>query len=186
MIFCNVTISIVVESIGGFFLVNGQNNIPLFNAYHLVNITLLGLISIRILESNFFSKIVYIGLLLHAIIWTYSLVDSGINRFANVAFEFASILLVSIYLFLFLKINLLAEKKLESRSLSYFVMAVIIFFGCNIPGFGFMNYLTVHYREIGANIFIINNVLSTIYYILISYSFYRSFLVVKYNSIDAK
>jgi hypothetical protein len=172
LIFLSVFIGLVTETIGAVLLMSGHRNVELFNIYHIINITLLGIIGTVVYDKGNFRKIVYSLMFLHAAIWIGCIAKYGVAVFANLAFEFASIFLVCIYLFLLIKINLFVDKLSNARSISSFSIAVIIYFGCNIPGFGFMNYLQNHYRKLGSEVFIINCVLSSLYYIIIMYSFY--------------
>lgn len=170
-IFYMTFFSLVVEVTGETLGIMYRSNIWLFNLYLLPNTLLTGIAGTYLFNKVLNKYLIRIGLLIWSIFWFIQLYTNGIAIFANRAFLFGGLLLIVVYL-VSLK-NLFVSTTVFYKQPEFWVaIAVIVYYACNIPSFGLINYLISHHDFAATNLYYINNILSIFYYSLISYSFY--------------
>ena len=172
LIFGSVICGLIVESLGGYMSIKGFNNSWLFNIYILVSTTLITAAGVIYLTIKIAKPIIISILVIWIVFWIIHLINSPIAHFANKAFLSGSVILVS--LFILVLINLINTNRQITHNLPIYLLciAVLLYYACNMPTIGLLDYLLEHYRLLAKNLYIINSSLSIAYYAILSYAFY--------------
>lgn len=146
-------------------------NLWLYNIYILPNLLLLVLTASLLTRLRWLSVLSVAGILLCGSIWSYQVYHSGMNILFHYALLTSCILLVICYLTVLMQ-TIAGSGQQNRQSVILVSIAVLLYYGCNIPLFSFFNYFVAKQgNKIAWNIYIINNLLSVTFYSLLLSAF---------------
>lgn len=149
-----------------------RNNLCVINWFIIIDLLLLGTTGILLLKKitikQFF--VIFLGIVL--IICLASTLDLGLGRELNsVSFLSSGIYLCTLFLVILLQVSTATFP--FGKPEGWLSLAIIIYFGCNVPFFSLFHYLStdkVRWSKLGVYLYFINTGLSFIRYGLVTYS----------------
>lgn len=188
VILLQLAIAFIFELTGLIINLCHINNVVLFNVYMLGDVLLVGFAGILLNERRSIKVFFTCILFSCALIWVWIFLKSELKQFFNWSFVMNCICLCLIYLTALLN-NVMKSRYsivIPGNSEFWVCFAIIIYYGCCIPFFGFMNYLLNHHPKIVQNIYTINVSLAIIRYSIIGLTFnvMSPFKLLKQNKID--
>ncbi len=149
-----------------------HHNVWLLNIFILMDMVLLGISGILLLGKGNIQRLMAYSLAAVFILCLASWAAIGIRTEINtVAFLTSGIYLCLLYMILLFRSSI-SEHPFRQPAL-WLCLALIIYFGCNIPFFSLFHFLSTNserWKKIGFYLYFINTALSLIRYSLVSYS----------------
>jgi hypothetical protein len=178
LIFTYVVCAFIVESIGGVLFLKHIHNSFLFNLFLPVCVSLLVSAAISCIKYLAVKKVLWALLAVWWIIWLGSIIKNGFSSYLGIAFPTAFIFIALSYIIVILLLNNEVLKGQYKIPLYVACIAIVVFFGCNIPGYSVTSFLIKTDRSSASNVRTINNVLSITFYTMMSCAF-----VLKHRSV---
>ncbi len=170
-LFIYVACSVLVESIGSAMLKLKMHNIQVFNFFLPIGTTLLAGGAISFIRHSNVKKILLSLLIVWWTIWAVNITRNGIFSYLQVAFPTAYLLTVLNYVVVIILLNNEVLKGVYKMPLYIASIAIIVFFGCNIPEYSVTYFLLETDKHSAKDVHNINNTLSTIFYLMFTYAF---------------
>ena len=150
-----------------------QHNLWVFNIYDLLFEVWLMSITGYLLNRKLKRSYIISGIVIVSFIWLYGVYFDGIRVLYTPYLLAKSVLLVSVYLLVLYHIAFLRQGKLSRQPALWLSLSMILFYGGNMPYYGFFNYLNEHNPDVLSELFhIIIYTLNFIRYPMVGYSFY--------------
>lgn len=174
LIIVQLILAFIVQSIGMGMNIQGHENTWLFNLYMPLEVWLIGMTAYYYIRTPAIKKSLLLLLPINTIIWGVIIIQEGINAFALAAIVTESIILT--FAFIYILIELLQAQTKDSyitRSSTFWIaISIVIYFGCNIPLFSFLQYLMEVDMNYARLLFRINLILCIVRYVLTVYALY--------------
>jgi hypothetical protein len=162
----------VAEAIGVIYGKFHQNNTVIFNGYVFVNLLLLGLLAIKSHKGKIYRAFVFCGILICAIIDVGCIWRMGVNVFANWAYLAEGILATVVFLFVFIDMFISGRSnKIIMQPMLWVCGGLLLYHGCTVPLFGFLNYLIKYQPTIASKVYNINAILNGTKYVFFGIAF---------------
>ncbi len=167
-------ISLVVQTIGLYLMQNGMLNEWLFNVYIPIEIWFLGGAALIYLNNNAQKSVLSALLIFATIVWLFQIYNNGIEQFAVWTLLTQSLILVLAYTTILFQLLRTQDKDsfIIKKSTFWIAISIIIYYGCNIPFFSFLQHLIEVDKNSAKLLFQINSVLCLIRYPLTGYALY--------------
>ena len=164
-------IALVSEVAGQYIRHNlHEHNVWLFNLYMPLEPLFLGVVSIDLVGSRFYKKLVYCFIILNFIIWGIELYRNSLDSFASFSMICGCFLLVGIYTYTLFFISMHNNSTLIKIPSFWLCLSVILYFGCDIPYMGMFRYWPT-YKTAIIKFSNINQLLNFIRYPLVAICF---------------
>lgn len=172
-ILIQIFLALIIETYGWYLsIVLSQYNVWLFNSYYLIELWLLLLCAYLLISNSLFKRIILSLLLLGTAIWASNIYIVGFNTLIIWSILFNSIAFVFSYSYILYNLIFYDDAKLIVQPKFWLCMSMIIYFACNIPLFGLLNFLVDNDMHLAKNLFWINLILNFIRYPMVAVSFY--------------
>lgn len=167
-----ITLGMSADIFGNIYLHFHQNNIAIFNFYIFFELWLIGSIAIQLFNLPVHRRLIILGLILCSVIDGVCIWRMGLNTFANWGYLCACILFTSVFLMAFIRLyssNQVTQLTIQPKF--WVCLSMVVYYGCNIPMFGILNYAIAHRPAIADKIYEINDYLNVIHYLFIAIAF---------------
>lgn len=151
-----------------------QGNNAIYNSFVLIEFTVYAVYFLQIIRLRSFRKIIIGFIILFPVLWIVSVffIFRSINvwnSYIHVAGSAFTIIACAIYFY-----QLYTEDDVESltRNTEFWIAtALFIFYTCNLPYTGMLNYLTTNYMDVAENLSFVLQMLNIVMYSFIIYAF---------------
>jgi len=171
LVFFQLVCGLTAETIGKILAAHDHNNTFLFNIYLPIELWFIGVAGILLTKNKIHRRLILIFLLVSTAVSLSCIIINGINILANWGFLIECVLLTIVYLNILINLLLSNKGKITQEPLFWFCISVIIYFGCNVPLFGLVNYLIKHYFTLADYVFRIDHLLSLLRYSFVAIAF---------------
>lgn len=150
-----------------------QHNLWVFNIYDFIFEVWLMSIAGYMLNKKLKRSYIISGIVLVSFIWLYGVYLDGIRVFYTPYLLAKSVLLVFVYLLVLYHIAFSRQGKLRRQPAFWLSISMILFYGGNMPYYGFFNYLNEHNPDVMSELFhVIVYTLNFIRYPMAAYALY--------------
>lgn len=162
-------ICILISELSAFIinLYNHKNNILWFNCYQVIDLILVGVIGIKNISREVSRYIFILSILCCLIVSIYSF---NFIVFINWAFILECITISLLYLYIFGH-AFYTNSNIQSYPIFWLSFGMILYYGCSIPLFSFINYLNNETPNLTRKVYMINDFLNIIRYTCFSMAF---------------
>lgn len=152
------------------------NKYYLYNSYLLSELFITSLTAYFLLKKTLIKKATYITLPLLLISWSSEVFLHQCKNFATITFLLSSVLFLGMFIVILYHYG--TTQLLPAKQPAFWVcISMIVYYGCNIPIFSFIDYLIVNHHGNPEVLYtVINNSVSILRYMLLAVAF---FLILK-------
>ena len=166
---CGATIVEIAGYIIGFY----NNNVPLFNAYIVFELWVMGIVAILLSKNRIGQYLLVAGLLFCSLVDAYFLWRDGVAKLATYGLLCHCLLFLTAFLILLIRSFTIKNAAYAFRDPdTWLCLAMIIYCGGDVPVLGFFNEMISHHPRIARSVYNINSVLCIVRYSLISVAFF--------------
>lgn len=173
-ILAQLILAFIVQALGIFIDIQNHENTWLFNLYIPLEVWLTGLAAYFYIKKPTIKKSLLILLPINTIVWAIIIAKKGIDNIALGAIVAESILLTTAFIYVLIEL-LQAQTKdsyITRNSTFWIAISIVIYFGCNIPLFSFLQYLMDVDMNYARLLFRINLILCAVRYVITGYALY--------------
>jgi hypothetical protein len=150
LFFFDLAFVAVIESFGMYLFTFDKPHLWILagnaNIYFTFEFTLILFIALRLFSGSFAKRLLLLALIVYYVIWVIGLFSNGIFAIPTQNMLFGAI--VSTVIFLALLIQMIGKPNISQQPLFWISIAMLIFYCCNIPYFGVLNYFAKKDSEI--------------------------------------
>ena len=170
IVLAQVILASAAETFGFIFSFSSNtSNGVVYNIYLFLAFPLLILLAQTLLKPNKFKLALCLVLIFNSICLIF-FIKTGLYYFQNHLYVFGSLIISCLFLAVF--ISNINKSKFINDPLFLLSLAILVFYGSNIPVFSTINYLVAHHPHIAYNVFKINLVLNSAHYVIITTCFF--------------
>lgn len=159
-----------------------NNNNPIYNSYILLECTTYLYFFYKILLSTFIKKLIKITILILVAFWVistfYIFNFYTWNSYFVLIESLVLVLAASAYYYELFTSKILITLKTHPEF--WIATGMLIYYSCNMPYLGTLNYLTKHYKSLSSDLLILLNIFNILMYLLFSYAFICKTIEPKY------
>lgn len=170
LILWSVCISAGAEISGYFLSKYHYNNSWIYNIYLVVSVSVLIKAGAFLSNKKIIKKLANVVVPLFILMWGIS-ISRSTDKLASDAFLVGAILLCLLFLSILIENALIATFSYFKQPVVWLSIAIVIYFGCNIPYFGLMNHLIKDDGRLAYKLYDINLCLAIVYYLLLDCCF---------------
>lgn len=173
IIFIQLAVALTTESCGSYLFINNQVNTWVFNLYLIPSTLLLGIAGIRLFATSIAKKIGYIIFALWLVGASVYFSAAGLQSFASKLFLSSSALLIITYFYALFTVFFTTPRNTYFNPTFLLCIAILLYYGCNIPNVGLLDYLMKTDMNMARTLYRINLIMCDVQYFIISLCYYR-------------
>lgn len=173
IIFIQLAVALTAESCGSYLFMHNRVNTWVFNLYLIPSTILLAIAGFQLFATPLAKKIGYGLLTLWFIGATAYFLNTGLNSFASKLFLSSSALLIVTYFYGLFNLFFITPRNAYFNASFLLCIAVLLYYGCNIPSVGLLDYLMKTDMNMARTLYRINLIMCDVQYFIISLCYYR-------------
>lgn len=177
--------ALITQVTGWVYHIYYTNNTFIYNIYIVLDLWLIGLIALCLIQDRRYRTILVGAQVICTSIIAICIWKMGITVLANWGYLSSSILFTMTYLFLIVRMLFSADAtSLTKRPHFWMCVGILIYYGGNVPLFGFFNYMIKNHPLVASKAILINDFLNIIRYSFMGVALFKQRQIMLKNKVS--